>query len=152
MAGFEPISGTMGAIALVDRMFQGVIWVYGQYKITEAFGADFVEYSDIYESEIVRFEKIRDHNVTGLTEDPLEDDKRKLKPQLRNRFLHWVRHLEACEDLIRKCESGLSGPGSRQFDVESLDASTGCTKQSSPLNVLLADFKFQETSFPPSRH
>lgn len=90
MSGFEPIAGTIGAVAFADQLFSRCLWIYGKYKITQQFGQNFVEYSIQHESEVWRFENIIHHTIFNLTEDPLDDRQVQLKSSLRNRLYQWA--------------------------------------------------------------
>ncbi|RGP57933.1 hypothetical protein FSPOR_11941 [Fusarium sporotrichioides] len=83
---FEPISGTIGAVAFADQMFTRIVWVYKKYKLSEAFGDDYISYKIKYDSEIFR---------------------RHLREPLRSRLLQWISHLDECEKLVAKCEQKL---------------------------------------------
>ncbi|KAH7118522.1 hypothetical protein B0J13DRAFT_532603 [Dactylonectria estremocensis] len=101
---FEPISGTIGAVAVVDQALARCAWVYGKYKISQAFGASYANYTTVFYTEIWGFQEIRDHTIFELSEDPLTADRKRLKRPLRTRPLQWADDLQRCEDLIMAFE------------------------------------------------
>ncbi|RSM06578.1 hypothetical protein CEP52_005656 [Fusarium oligoseptatum] len=104
---FEPISGTIGAVAFADQMFARCVWVYKKYKLSQDFGSDYVEYQTKYHCEIFRFDQIISHPHSGLAESALDTGQRHLREPLRSRLQIWMADLDKCGKLVAKYEEKL---------------------------------------------
>lgn len=72
--GFEPISCTIGAVALLDPALRAVSWIYGKYRLGKKFGEHYNALS-IYKSGVARFVWLRDLKIDALEVSPLNDTK-----------------------------------------------------------------------------
>ncbi|RMJ16787.1 hypothetical protein CDV36_003572 [Fusarium kuroshium] len=124
---FEPISGTIGAVAFADQMFARCVWVYKKYKLSQDFGSDYVEYQTKYHCEIFRFDQIISHPHSGLAESALDTGQRHLREPLRSRLQIWMADLNKCGKLVAKYEEKLepNSDGAEDDTVE--EASTQTT-------------------------
>jgi hypothetical protein len=104
MTGFEPIAGSMAAVALLEPAFRAFKWIYGKYRLTEEFGPDFVAFTIKYKSEVWKFESIRDQEIHTLQKSPLNEARTLLDPPVKQRLLLWMKALEDCEQLVASCD------------------------------------------------
>ena len=65
---------------------------------------DFVSYTSKYQSEVWKFESIRDQEIHLLQKSPLNEARTFLEPRVKQRLLDWIQALEKCEQLIKSCD------------------------------------------------
>jgi Prion-inhibition and propagation len=99
---FEPISGTIGAVALIDPALRGASWVYAKYKLGKNFGEHYQALTITYTSEAARFVQIRDQKIDVLPNNPLNESETFLNNALRDRLILEVKAFEECEKLMEK--------------------------------------------------
>ncbi|KAI9774400.1 MAG: hypothetical protein M1840_004294 [Geoglossum simile] len=97
---FEPISGTIGAVALLDPALRGASWVYAKHKLGKNFGEHFQSLTITYYSEVARFVEIRDQKIHVLPNNPLNESETFLNGIFRDRLVLEVKALEECEMLM----------------------------------------------------
>lgn len=99
---FEPISGTIGAVALLDPALRGSSWIYGKYKLQKLFGDHYQAETIKYRSEVARFVYIRDQKIDVLRSNPLNESETFFTSAFRDRLILAVNALEECEGLVAK--------------------------------------------------
>src|SRR5579862_1513257 len=99
---FEPIAGTIGAVALVDPALRGASWVYAKYKLGKNFGEHFQSLTIAYYSEVARFVEIRDQKIDVLPNNPLNESETFLNKAFCDRLILEVNAFEECEKLMEK--------------------------------------------------
>lgn len=99
---FEPISGTIGAVALLDPALRGFSWIYGKYKLQKQFSEHYQAETIKYRSEVARFVYIRDQKIEGLGSNPLNESETFFNDAFRDRLILAVSVLEECEELVAK--------------------------------------------------
>ena len=114
---FEPISGTISAVAFVDPALRGLSWMYGKYRLMENFGFDYLALEIEYRSEVARFVQIRDQSIDLLKTSPLGVLGHFLEHAIRDRLLSKLRTLDECEEVMKKYDH------TRMRQVEEKDAS-----------------------------
>lgn len=124
---FEPISGTIGAMALLDPALRGFSWTYGKYKLLKQFGDHYMAEAIKYRSEVARFVYIRDLKTDAFKNSPLNESETFFIAAFRDRLILAVETLEECEELVAKHDPGfLKGepkdgdptPGSTQLGFQ----------------------------------
>jgi hypothetical protein len=127
---FEPISGSIGAIALIDPALRGASWIYGKYKLQKQFGDHYQAFTVMYNAEVARFVMIRDQKIHLLEKSPLNEAETFLNEAIRGRLVLAVKALEECEKLMeeyhhRGKEQEDNEQSDRQGDESSFDNQAG---------------------------
>ena len=99
---FEPISGSIGAVALIDPALRGVSWIYGKYKLQKQFGEHYQALTVKYTAEVARFVIIRDQKIHVLEKSPLNEAETFLNEAIRARLVLEVKAFEECEKLMEE--------------------------------------------------
>jgi hypothetical protein len=103
MTGFEPIAGTIGAVALLDPAFKFISWTYRKWRLTADFGKDYTSIEIIYHSELALLYDVLDTDVSKV-QNRLNAGSTRLDDAIRNRLLLWVEQVQECDALIKKCD------------------------------------------------
>lgn len=89
----EPISMTLAALSMLDPAIKSVRKAYGVYKLTRAFGDQYVSVQRRLDGEIARLEVALE---TKLAVMPSKEDTARINVQLG----HLRSHFQDCQDLI----------------------------------------------------
>lgn len=111
---FEPISGTIGFVALVDPAVRAFSFLYGKYKLTKAFGRDYIERDITYRSEVAFFEILLETKGDQLESNPLNGRNMFRNDDIKRRFVLYLQDFEDCDVLSKKYNlQTLETPASR---------------------------------------
>lgn len=99
---FEPISGTVGGVALVDPVLRGFSWTYGKYKLLKQFSDHYTSETIKYRSEVARFGYIRDLKIDAFETRLLNESETFFLDTFRDRLILAMEALEECEKLVQK--------------------------------------------------
>ena len=104
----EPISMTLAALSMLDPAIKSVRKAYGVYKLTRAFGDQYVSVQRRLDGEIARLEIALE---TKLAVMPSEEDTARINVQLG----HLRGHFQDCHDLIASIDGHTGRCKSRNY-------------------------------------
>lgn len=97
----EPVSVTLGGLALFDPAIRAVRKAYGVYRLTRAFGEDFASVQRRLDGQQARLEIALDTSLASIPGGEIAN-------QIIVHLGHMKRHFDACQDLVTTIDGDTS--------------------------------------------